>query len=106
MRNIILFILCIVFSLELNSQIKGIKLWAFEFQKPAFMYLKPDYKTVMECLLYYKVKHPEIVLAQGILETGHFKSNVCINNNNLFGLKKSSTKYYKFTHWSESIVFY
>lgn len=51
------------------------------------------------------VKFPEIVLAQAILETGHFKSYICRNNNNLFGLKSGNT-YMKFTHWTESVAAY
>ena len=33
------------------------------------------------------IKHPEIVYAQAILETGHFKSVIFKENNNLFGMK-------------------
>ena len=41
------------------------------------------------------------------METGHFKSNACTNDNNLFGLYDSKNKrYYKFNHWSESVVAY
>ena len=32
------------------------------------------------------IRHPKIVLAQAILETGWFRSKVCRNRNNLFGL--------------------
>ena len=106
MRNIILLILFLVFSLELHSQYKEFEMWVSQQKKPAFFFLPPTAETVMDCLLYYKVKHPEIVLAQGILETEHFKSNVCIENNNLFGLRKDFSKYHKFSHWTESILYY
>jgi uncharacterized FlgJ-related protein len=33
------------------------------------------------------VYFPEIVLKQALLETGGFKSNICIENNNLFGIR-------------------
>lgn len=39
-----------------------------------------------------KFKYPYIVLGQSILETGHFKSEIFIKNNNLFGMKKSSSR--------------
>ena len=75
--------------------------------------IQPDFfnklpqEGLMEALEYYEVKHPQIVYAQAILETGHFKSNVCLNYNNLFGLYDSKNKdYYKFNHWTESIVAY
>ena len=32
------------------------------------------------------IEHPDIVFAQAILETGHFKSNNCKEANNLFGM--------------------
>lgn len=60
-----------------------------------------------EALSYYGLKNKDIVYAQAVLETGHFKSKVCLNYNNLFGLYDSRNKdYYKFNHWTESIVAY
>ena len=45
------------------------------------------------------IKYPKIVLAQAILETGWFKSPVCRNKHNLFGLTNPRTgKYYEFNH--------
>lgn len=64
-------------------------------------------ESLMDALLYYEVKHPEIVYAQAILETGHFKSNLCINHNNLFGLYNSrKQEFYTFNHWTDSIEAY
>lgn len=62
---------------------------------------------LLESLNYYNIKHPDIVYAQAILETGNFKSRACIKDNNLFGLYNSKTKtYYKFNHWAESVLAY
>lgn len=53
------------------------------------------------------IKYPKIVLAQAILETGWFKSSVCRNKHNLFGLTNPRTKdYYGFNHWTESVKAY
>lgn len=53
------------------------------------------------------ILHPKIVLAQAILETGWFRSSVCRNKHNLFGLTNPHTgKYYKFNHWTESVRAY
>ncbi len=53
------------------------------------------------------IKYPKIVLAQAILETGWFKSPVCRNKHNLFGLTNPRTgKYYEFNHWTESVRAY
>ena len=53
------------------------------------------------------IKHPKIVLAQAILETGWFRSPFCRNRHNLFGLTNPKTgKYYEFNHWMESLRAY
>ena len=53
------------------------------------------------------IKHPKIVLAQAILETGWFRSPLCRNRHNLFGLTNPKTgKYYEFNHWTESVRAY
>lgn len=67
----------------------------------------PPQEALLEALIYYGVKYPEIVYAQAILETGHFTSTHCIKNNNLFGLYDSKNKcYFKFNHWTDSIKAY
>ena len=53
------------------------------------------------------IRHPKIVLAQAILETGWFRSPLCRNRHNLFGLTNPKTgKYYEFNHWTESVRAY
>lgn len=53
------------------------------------------------------ILYPKIVLAQAILETGWFRSSVCRNKHNLFGLTNPRTgKYYEFNHWTESVKAY
>lgn len=53
------------------------------------------------------IKHEKVVLAQAILETGWFTSNVCRTKNNLFGLTNPRTgEYYEFSHWTESVKAY
>lgn len=53
------------------------------------------------------IQYPKVVLAQAILETGWFKSSVCRNKHNLFGLTNPRTKdYYEFNHWTESVKAY
>ena len=73
---------------------------------PAFENKTPE-EGIDEALQYYKIEHPTIVKAQAILETGNFTSNLCIKNNNLFGLYDSKNKrYYSYNHWWESIEAY
>ena len=53
------------------------------------------------------ILYPKIVLAQAILETGWFRSSVCRNKHNLFGLTNPRTgKHYEFNHWTESVRAY
>ena len=53
------------------------------------------------------IRHPKIVLAQAILETGCFRSPLCRNRHNLFGLTNPKTgKYYEFNHCTESVRAY
>lgn len=74
--------------------------------EPKFLTQSPK-DGLEEALTYYKVHHKDIVYAQAILETGHFKSRVCLKYNNLFGLYNSRKKqYYRFNHWSESVIAY
>lgn len=64
-------------------------------------------KKLYQEILDNNIKHPKIVLAQAILETGWFKSSVCRNKGNLFGLTNPRTgEYYEFEHWKESVKAY
>jgi len=61
----------------------------------------PNKETVYNYLVSINCKYPEIVTAQAILETGHFKSYSCRKRHNLFGLKYDH-KYLIFDNWKES----
>lgn len=55
----------------------------------------------------YDVKHPKIVAAQALLETGRFTSQLCMEAHNLFGLRHPSDgSYYTFDTWEESVKAY
>ncbi len=57
-------------------------------------------------LIAQDVDFPEIVLAQAVLETGHFKSYSCVQRNNLFGLKNRNGSYMTFEHWTLAVAAY
>ena len=62
------------------------------------------------------IKYPNIALAQAVHESGHFSSNVYLENNNLFGMKKPSVRktlatgenrgHATFNNWVDSVKDY
>lgn len=62
------------------------------------------------------IKHYEIVFAQAVLETGHFKSKSFTIGNNLFGMKKARKRattaigeylgHARYKSWKESVIDY
>ena len=60
-------------------------------------------EEVHEYLISIDCKHPDIVTAQAVLETGHFKSYGCRERNNLYGLwNHKKQEFYKFDNWEDS----
>lgn len=88
-----------VFNLYPNLEIK--------LEQPEFLLSDNPAVDLLDVLVYYEVQYPEIVYAQAVLETGHFRSKVFKECNNLFGLYDSNIgDYYKFDHWSDSVKAY
>lgn len=76
-------------------------------QPEFFLNANPSISSLKQACEYYDIQHSDIVIAQAILETGHFRSNMCKTKNNLFGLYNSSkNEYFSFNHWSESVEAY
>ena len=80
---------------------KGSPIYNNEKTKPTELTIENLYAALKK----HGIKYPKIVLAQAILETGRFRSRVCNENNNLFGLRHSNG-YYVFDHWEESVIAY
>jgi flagellum-specific peptidoglycan hydrolase FlgJ len=51
------------------------------------------------------IKHSEVVLKQALLETGHFKSKLLMNKNNLFAFRFTK-RYMNFETWQMSVDYY
>lgn len=86
-------------SITVNNNYSYTHITTFENKTPE--------EGIDEALQYYNIEHPTIVKAQAILETAHFTSDLCVKNNNLFGLYDSKNKrYYSYNHWWESIIAY
>ena len=70
-------------------------------------YKKTPEEGLYDALLYFNIQHPDIVYSQAILETGNFKSKLCKEHNNLFGLYNSyKFEFYRYNHWVESVIAY
>lgn len=55
----------------------------------------------------YGIYEPHIVIAQAVLETGWYKSELCVKHGNLFGIYDSKNGCYKhYGHWMESVKDY
>lgn len=86
---------------ELDSVI--VKLEQPEF----FLEETPTNELVIQACEYYGIKYPDVVVSQAILETGHYRSDLCTKGNNLFGLYNSRAKtYFVFEHWTQSVKAY
>lgn len=92
MKHLIYLALILLGTFSLSAQ-----------EVPSFMNKSPE-EGLIEALEYYDVHHKEIVYAQAILETGHFKSGGCLKGHNLFGLR--GKHYHRYKHWSESVKAY
>lgn len=53
---------------------------------------KLDYHALYCEIVKQEIKYPDIAFAQAILESGHFKSNIFLNNNNLFGMRLAKAR--------------
>ena len=82
-----------------------------EFSNGAF-----SKEAVVEELKRLNVKYPHIVLAQALIESGHFQSNIFRSNHNLFGMKEAKQRvttargtnlgHAYYDNWKESILDY
>jgi uncharacterized FlgJ-related protein len=73
-------------------------------------------KALNNLLLKLKVKHIDIILNQSKIETGYYKSQVFLENNNLFGMRQpenrittaigSNLNHAVYNTWQESVIDY
>lgn len=73
-------------------------------------------ENMMRLMYNLKIAHPDIVMAQAIIESGNFKSNIFKENNNLFGMKMPEYRkttaiginrgHAVYRNWRESVIDY
>jgi hypothetical protein len=64
----------------------------------------PTIEAVFSEICRVRVRHPNIVIRQVILETGSLRNAALMAKNNLFAFKKSH--YLHFANWKDSIAYY
>lgn len=106
--SVLLILLIVLLTNCISSIPEKYKEIYVKLEQPEFFLSdNPTDSLVYQACLYYNINNPEIVVAQSILETGYYRSEVCKKNNNLFGLYNSHKKeYFKFSHWAESVKAY
>jgi flagellum-specific peptidoglycan hydrolase FlgJ len=112
MKKRLLFIM--LFVIETTSTIKteGKPIKLNNEQIP-----KINYVNLYNTILSLGILYPDIVFAQAVLESGSFKSNLTILNNNIFGMRypsirettaigKGKSGYAKYETWVHSVEDY
>ncbi len=95
MKKIIILLFFLILSIKVYSPIFDYKydiefVTYFDYYKERIAYIRNadfSYELLEEYLNLRNVRNKEIVLAQILLETGHFSSRLFKENNNLFGMK-------------------
>ena len=70
-------------------------------QRPANLVLLD---SIFEYVCSLKIKHPNIVMRQVILETGWLKSKYLMSKNNIFGFRNKN--YINYSSWKDCVDYY
>jgi hypothetical protein len=72
--------------------------------KPAFSQKQlPTERELYDTLVSRGIFAPEVAWQIAVWETGHLRSNLCVNHNNLFGLRRDKSSYAHFDHWTDCV---
>lgn len=73
-------------------------------------------KELKKYIKHLNLKHPDIVYAQAVLESGNFNSYIFKNNNNIFGMKEAQVRnntargsvngHAYYSNWRQSVIDY
>lgn len=76
-------------------------------EHPFYLLEDVNEEVLYKTLKHYDFPNPAIITAQAILESGNFKSRLCLENYNLFGLYNSNKmEYFKFDSWISCVFAY
>ena len=107
-KMVIMILLLLMVTGELKN---GIVVVAITHQHHLF-----SKENMMRLIYDLNIAHPDIVIAQAIIESGNFKSNIFKENNNLFGMKMPEYRkttaiginrgHAVYRNWRESVIDY
>jgi flagellum-specific peptidoglycan hydrolase FlgJ len=105
-KLILLVLLLLVVTGELKNGVVKITPQYYLFSK----------ENMIKLIIDLNIAHPDIVIAQAIIESGNFKSNIFKENNNLFGMKMPEYRkttaiginrgHAVYSSWRESVIDY
>lgn len=76
-------------------------------EHPFYLLEEVNEEVLYNTLVHYDFPSPAIITAQAVLESGNFKSKLCKDKNNLFGLYNSRTmSYFSFDSWISCVFAY
>lgn len=76
-------------------------------EHPFYLLEEVNEEVLYNTLKHYGFPNPAAITAQAVLESGNFKSRLCIRHNNLFGLYNSRKRsYFKFDSWISCVFAY
>lgn len=90
----ILLTVFILYAFKLKTNYKDIDNISYE---EAVLVIEKHKEKITEEKLYetlveLNIKHPHIVLAQALIESSSFKSDIFIENNNMFGMREAKSR--------------
>lgn len=108
----LLLLLTLIFLSSYTSKIE-----AKNYEEIIIEKLILTYSSLFSQITEMGIKFPRVVFTQALLETGHFKSELCVKHNNLFGMKKPSKRettalgavrhgYARYESWTKSVEDY
>jgi len=118
----ILFISAISFSFQIgknNGLKENVMLMPVEDRYHFIKETRVDtfsYENLTNMLVDLNVRFPHVVMAQAMIESGHFQSNIFRSNHNLFGMKQARARcttakgtelnHAYYSNWKESVYDY
>ena len=76
-------------------------------EHPYYLLEEINEEILFKTLKHFGYDNPATITAQAVLETGNFKSRLCLEKNNLFGLYNSRKhEYFEFDSWISCVFAY